>query len=207
MTHRTLPVARKLTVSAVILGFLCSFTAVAMAADSGSSEVKAVGEYVKEQKTPDVDVVLGYRYATMSVGDPWLLLELALTSPPGHTADMKRENIFVITPDGTKVPAAGEKEFLDAYPKLRDQIARANIARDPMGYFPPDRQPCALQLFRGTGEGIAFDSVSVDSYRACEGKLFFHVPGGTQPGRYVLGIDFKEAKIRIPFDLEASAQQ
>jgi len=207
MTHDSLLDARKLPLLAVILGLLCSFTTVAAAADSGASGVKAVGEYVKEQKTPDVDVVLGYRYATMSVGDPWLLLELALSSPPGHTADMKRENIFVITPDGAKIPAASEKEFLDAYPKLRDQIARANVARDPMGYFPPDREPCALQLFRGTGEGIAFDSVSVDSYRVCSGKLFFHVPGGTQPGRYVLGIDFKEAKIRIPFNIQTSAQQ
>ena len=207
MTHAPDLTARKLTIFAMALGLLVSFATAATAADTNASEVKAVGEYVKEQKTPDVDVVLGYRYATMSVGDPWLLLELAISSPPGHSAEMKRENIFVITPDGSRVPAASEKEFLDAYPKLRDQIARANVARDPMGYFPPDREECALQLFRGTGEGIAFDSVSVDSYRVCQGKLFFHVPGGTQPGNYVLGIDFKEAKIRIPFAIQAPTQQ
>ena len=53
------------------------------------------------------------------------------------------------------------------------------------------------------GEGLAFDQVTVNDRRACQGKLFFYIPGGVQPGRYVLGIDLQEDEIRIPFTLEA----
>jgi hypothetical protein len=72
-----------------------------------------------------------------------------------------------------------------------------------MDYFPPSRQRCSIQLFVAPGEGVSFDQVTVNDRRACEGKLFFYIPGGVQPGRYVLGMDLEEDEIRIPFTMEA----
>jgi hypothetical protein len=48
---------------------------------------------------------------------------------------------------------------------------------------------------------VVFDQVSVNYQRVCQGRLFFKVPGGVQPGRYVLGVDLEETAVRIPFTL------
>src|SRR4030042_916182 len=103
------------------------------------------------------------------------------------------------TPAGVQVPAASQKAFGEAYGKMRNKISQANVARDPMDYFPPNRLPCSLDLFVTPGEGVAFDQATVNDRRTCQGKLFFYIPGGVQPGRYVLGIDLQEDEIRIPF--------
>jgi hypothetical protein len=161
------------------------------------------GEFILREQATDVWVVLGYKFASMSLGNEWMILELALTSPTGETAKIERENIFLRTPDGSQIPAPTQKVFNEAYGGLRATITQANVAREPMDYYPPNRQDCSIQFYVAPGEGVAFDEVSVSDRRACQGKLFFNIPGGIQPGRYVLGIDLEESEIRIPFVLEA----
>jgi hypothetical protein len=70
-----------------------------------------------------------------------------------------------------------------------------------MDYWPPRKQQCAIRFFVAPGEGVAFDEVTVNDFRACQGRFFFRVPGGVQAGRYVLAIDLEESEIRIPFTL------
>lgn len=164
--------------------------------------VERLGKYLLREKAPEVEFILGYKFAASTLGDEWLLLEVALSSPVGQSATMKRENIFVRTPDGTSIPCATQKEFNEAYGSMRSKITQANVVRDPMDYWPAQREPCPVQLFVSPTEGVAFDEVSVNEYRACQGKLFFYVPGGIQPGRWVFGVDFEESDIRIPFVLE-----
>ena len=108
------------------------------------------------------------------------------------------------TPDGVQVPLASQRAFNEAYASIRSQISQANVMRDPMDYFPPNRQPCTIDFFVAPGEGVSFDHVSVNDRRACQGKLFFYIPGGIKSGRYVLGMDLTEDEIRIPFILGAS---
>jgi hypothetical protein len=198
-THTGRLLVRATLATAMLLAVVWATPPRALAAEA--SEVKQVGEYVAKQTVPEAEVVLGYRYATKSAGQEWLILELALTSPPGETARITRENVFLRTPDGTRIPLPGQKEFAEAYAKIQNQIARANVARDPMDYFPPNREQCSIQFFEAPGQGVVYDQVTVNSYRACQGKLFFKVPGGLQPGRYTLGIDLEESQIRIPFEI------
>jgi hypothetical protein len=96
---------------------------------------------------------------------------------------------------------ANQGEFAEAFGSLRAKLRRANVMRDPMDYFPANRRECTLGFFAEPGRGLAFDEVSVNDQLACEGKAFFVVPGGTQTGRWVLGIDLDEESIRIPFRL------
>jgi hypothetical protein len=165
--------------------------------------VERLGEYILRERGAEAEVVLGYRFANMSLGEEWLILELAVTSPPGQSAKVERDNIFVRTPDGVRIPAATQKAFNEAYQKMRSTVTQANVARDPMDYFPPNREPCSIQMYVAPGEGVAFDQVTVNDRRGCQGKMFFYVPGGIQPGRWVLGIDLEETDIRIPFELQA----
>ena len=163
--------------------------------------VDRLGEYLLEQKGPEVDAVLGYRFAASSISDQWLILELAITAPHGQATKIERSDIWVRTPDGTKIPLASQKDFGEAYRDLRATLKKADVVRDPMGYFPPSRTECDLRFFTVPGEQVTYDEVTVDDRRACQGRLFFEIPGGIQPGKWMLGIDLEESEVRIPFQL------
>lgn len=163
--------------------------------------IDSLGQYVLRQEGPEAEVVLGYRFAANSLGEDWLILEVNVSSPRQMSAAIAREDIWVRTPDGTKVPLASQRLFGEAYGRLRPAIDKADIQRDPMDYFPPNRRSCAFQFFVAPGNGVAFDEITVNDRRACQGKLFFRIPGGIQPGRWTLGMDLEESAVRIPFDL------
>lgn len=163
--------------------------------------VDRMGQYVLMNKGPEAEVAIGYRHAENNLGSGWLLLEVAVTSPPGQTATIERGDVSLRTPGGATVPLATQSEFGAAFSELRPFITAANVARDPMDYWPPRKQQCAIRFFVAPGEGVAFDEVTVNDFRACQGRFFFRVPGGVQAGRYVLAIDLEESEIRIPFTL------
>lgn len=163
--------------------------------------VERLGEYVLKQFGPELWAVLGYRFANSQISDEWMILEVGLSSPNGQTARVLRENIFLRTPDGTNVPLATQEEFNAAYGSLRSVIAKADVNRDPLDYFPPSRVQCPIQFFVAPGQGVVFNEVTLSDRRGCYGRLYFDVSGGIQPGRWVFGIDLPESEIRIPFDL------
>lgn len=164
--------------------------------------VERLGRTVLRQYGPELWTVLGYKFANSQIGEEWMILEVALSSPGGQVAKVTRENVFLRTPNGNRVPLPTQKEFNEAYGSLRPTIAKADIERDPLDYFPPNREPCDMRFFVTPGTGVSFDEVVMNDRRACFGRLFFSVPGGIQPGRWVFGIDLPESEIRIPFDLE-----
>ena len=163
--------------------------------------VDRLGQSVLRQTGPELDTILGYRFAGQNPGMEWLILELAFSSPNRATANIKRSDVFVRTPAGDRIPLATQKEFGSEYPSLRSEIHRAAIARDPMDYFPPNRQDCSLSFFAAPGTGVVFDELSLNDRRVCQGRMYFKVPGGVQTGRWVFGIDLEESTVRIPFNL------
>lgn len=191
--------------SAVLIGAIVAVVACSSAVPTETPGVERLGQYILRQNGTEAEVVLGYKYASQSLGEEWLILELAITSPAGESAKFERENIWVRTPQGVQVPAASQQSFGEAYARMRNKISQANVTRDPMDYFPPNRVPCGIDFYVAPGEGVAYDQVTVNDRRGCQGKLFFYVPGGIQAGRYVLGIDLEEDEIRIPFTLESGS--
>lgn len=164
--------------------------------------VERMGRTVLRQNGPELWTVLGYRFATSQIGDEWMILEVSLSTPGGQVARVTREDVSLRTPKGDTLALPTQKEFSEAYGSLRSTIAKADIDRDPLNYFPPDREPCDVRFFVTPGAGVSFDEVVMNDRRACVGRLFFSVPGGIQAGRWVFGIDLPESEIRIPFDLE-----
>ncbi len=198
-TIRMATVIATVTVLALTVGSCKS--ASTQARENARTETEEVGEYLVKYHEADVELVIGFRYASLNPGEEWLLLELAITSPSGRSAEIKRGDVFVRTPDGTRIPLASQEDFSHAYGGLRSKLRKADVGRDPMDYFPPSRQPCAVEFFAIPGEGVTFDQLTVNDLRACEGRLFFMVPGGVQPGKWVFGMDLVESKIRVPFNL------
>ncbi len=163
--------------------------------------VDQVGEHLLRFRGPDVETVVGFRHAAANLGAEWLMLEVAVSSPPGESAKIERSKIFVRTPKGDQIPLASQEEFGKAYGGLQSFLRQADIVRDPMDYFPPSREQCAVDFFAAPGSRVVYDQVSVNDRRACEGRLFFKIPGGVQSGRWVLGVDLEETTIRVPFTL------
>lgn len=193
----------KTTITAVaVIGLAATILGCSSATPTDTPGVDRMGRYVLKQDGPQLWTVLGYRFATTQIGDEWLILEVGLSSPSGQNATIKREDVFVRTPGGTKIPLATQAEFNEAWGKLRPVINSANVNRDPLSYFPEGREECAVQFFVAPGQGVVYDEVSVNNRRQCYGRLFFNVSGGIQQGRWVFGIDMPESETRIPFDLE-----
>jgi hypothetical protein len=194
----TSPLAAVVVATAVALTLIgCS-----SAQPTGDPGVDRVGRYMLMNKGPEAEFVIGYRHAQNNLGSDWLLLEVAFTSPIGQTATVKRDLVSVRTPTGTTVPLATQKEFGEAFSDLRPFLNAADIARDPMDYWPPRKQTRALQFFADPGTGVVFNEVTVNDFRAFQGRFMFRIPGGVQAGRYVLSVELEESEVEIPFTLE-----
>jgi len=163
--------------------------------------VDEMGEFIRMEQGKDLEVVVGYRFAAGNLGSEWLILEVAMTTPFSDMTEVKRSDVWIETPDGETIPLATQKEFNESYSELRPLIHRANVARDPMNYFPASRKPCRIQFFVTPGGGMSYDTVTLNYKRGCMGKFFFKVPGGVGPGTWTLGIDLENSQIKIPFEL------
>ncbi len=194
---------RKHSISSVVamLGLVVMTISCSSAVPTDTPGIDEVGKYLLRQKGPELWTVLGFKFASQSIGKDWLILEVSFTTPIGVTATVDRDDVWVKTPDGTKIPASTQTLFAEDFGRLRSTITQANVVRDPMDYWPPSREACAVQFFVPPGAGVAYDTVSLNERRACEGKLFFKVPGGIDPGRWTFGVDLEESTVRIPFNL------
>lgn len=200
MTSKELRTTTALAFAALTVAGLAACSSAQPTGDPG---VDRVGRYLLMSKGPEAEVVIGYRNAQNTLGSEWLMLEVAVTSPTGQTATIRRDQVSVRTPNGTTVPLATQREFTEAYRTLQPFLRKADVVRDPMDYWPPRKQSCLMQFYVEPGSGVSFDEVTVNDFRACQGRFLFEVPGGVQPGRYVLTIDLEESEIRIPFTLES----
>jgi hypothetical protein len=71
----------------------------------------------------------------------------------------------------------------------------------PTGKFAGALSPCGYWFIVPRGVTNFAPILEVSPLRVCYGPLVFHVPGGVQPGRWVLEIDLEESDVRIPFTL------
>src|SRR5262245_60347470 len=84
--------------------------------DAGVPQIMTLeGRYVRAAYNNEGYVILGYRVANSSVGQPWLLLEVGTTIRSGvPNYSLTREAISLETPDGKTIPLPSNKEFREA---------------------------------------------------------------------------------------------
>lgn len=186
--------------TAAVLAVALAFGTVSAVTAQPHESLKRLGRTVVRYSGPEVEVVLSYRFAAANPGEPWMLLMLAVTGQTAKAIETRRENIFLITPEGVRVPLANQAQFAEAAGGLRGMLARASINQEPLDYW-AGRTPQPLQLFAMPGEGLVFDAVIVNDRLVAIGPVFFHFPTGVPPGIYRLGIDVGESQVRIPFEL------
>lgn len=150
---------------------------------------------------PELQALVSSRYAEANLGDEWLVLPVSLTGGHSAATTMSRAEIRVRGPNGIRYPLPSQQTFREAYSELYGALRSSDIVSLDPGSFGGLRQPCGRWFFAGPWESFAYEELAVTPFRVCSGPLVFLVPGGVQPGRWVLEIDLEESRVRIPFVL------
>jgi len=153
-------------------------------------------------RSPLVEVLVDYKFANVSVGDDWIILNVAITSSDSQAIEVRSDSVSVRTPDGRKIPLPTYPDFIDAYPEIQSSARRAALASDPLDFTHAGRRTCDLGFQPLPGTVTALESVYVNVRKICQGLLFFPVQGGIQPGRWEFIIEFEEFDARVPFEIE-----
>ena len=145
------------------------------------------GAFVRAAYNNEGYVILGYRLANTSVGEPWMLLDVGMTL---------RDNVpnYKLTRDAVSLDDARTarrsrcrrtQDFQKA--NLMALERRSTITKDSINYFPPTAtQACRIGFFAELSQrAMSWDEVELSDTRACLGKLYFPIPGGIKHGQYL----------------------
>jgi len=182
----------------------------ASAEDESASQVgekvAVEGQFIRVAENGEGWVVMGYTIANDSVGQDWMLLNIGLTvQGEDKEQALYRDDITLVTPDQEVLALPSQEDFNKAAGTLDALDARANMITESINYFPSDATiPCRIGFFADAaqaGRTLAYDQVSLNSRRACLGRIYFQVPGGIKLGLYNLDVQFEGGVVRLPFKI------
>jgi hypothetical protein len=166
--------------------------------------VDAKGATVRLAYNSEGWVVLGYKAATNSVDQDWMLLEIGMTLIKGQAnQSCTRDQITLLTPSGLVVPMATQKEFAKAG-HLKALNKRGDMQRDTINYFPVGTTTaCRIGYFSDPTDSSLkpFEQFEVAYGRGCVGRIFFNIPDGIQKGQYFLVVHLDNYTIQVPFKI------
>jgi len=171
--------------------------------ESGVPQIMTLeGRYIRVAYNNEGYAILGYKVANLSVGEPWLMIEVGLAlrdKVPDYT--MKRDALSLETPDGKTLPLATVDAYRQASASVGALEQRAKVQSDNINIFPPNAQyPCRIGFFGDLdSRAMAWDQVSFTDQQACMGRLFFQIPGGIAYGQHWLNVKFANSLVRVPF--------
>lgn len=168
------------------------------------------GEFVRMAYNNEGFVTLGYRIANSLVAEEWMLLEMGVTLRNKIKAQkLTREDLTLVTPDGTHIPLASQEAFNKA--NLRALDARANMVRDSINYFPAGVTRANTMNFFADPTGkvrtLAYDQVSLNYQFATVGRIYFHVPKGIEVGQHWVYVQFADSVVQVPFRIFTKAEE
>jgi hypothetical protein len=169
--------------------------------DPGVPQIMTLeGRFVRAAYNNEGYGILGYRLANMSVGQPWILLEVGLTVRDGVPRyELTRDALSLETPDGKTIPLPSNTQFMEA--NLTGLQTQAGMIRDSINYFPPGAtRACRIGFFAdATTRALAYDQVELTPDRGCVGRLYFPIEGGIAHGQHWLNVKFQNSVVRVPF--------
>jgi hypothetical protein len=169
---------------------------------STEPEVRERGRNAVRYDSRTLDAFVSTSWANRHLGDPWLLLDTALVANRG-VIQLERTEISVKTPSGVRIPMISNDEFRASLNEFRSGVRFADSAPVDRWDDRATTPVCDRWFYANPNRmGIAYDTVYLRPLQECFGPLVFMVPGGVQPGRWVLMIELEEESVRIPFTLE-----
>jgi hypothetical protein len=178
----------------------CGSTAGSTARDD-TPKVDQPGAYISRYRGPFVEALVDYRFAAQSLGDEWMILNVAVAGTQSVAQEVRADAVSLRTSSGARIPLPNYKEFARAFPEVHSASRRAAVAASPLDFSRGDRRWCRLSFHPIPGTEPALTAVYVDRRSLCSGLLYFPVPGGIQPERYALTIELEETLVAVPFEL------
>jgi predicted small secreted protein len=120
------------------------------------------GRTLSRSRDQLLDVIVDYKFANLSQGDNWMILNVAVTSSESQAIEVRREHVLVRTPDGRKIPLPPYADFIKAYPEIQSAARRAALASDPIDFTQAGRRTCYLGFQPLPGTVAALESVFVN---------------------------------------------
>jgi hypothetical protein len=168
-----------------------------------SPNVTEVRPGVLRYEGPELHAEVLTRTAQRELGSEWLVLEVSLRASDSSTSTVSREEITLTTPGGQRLPIISQEEFRRAFGELRGQLRTIElIPRQPTDPLEVSRRLADRWFLVEPFQAIAVDTIRLSGFEVHRGPLVFLVPGGVQPGRWVLRIELEESVATIPFILE-----
>jgi hypothetical protein len=171
---------------------------------TGDPGIRAAGSSTLIAEGPELKVALGFGHANAHLGAETLILGLSLAASPGaDRTTVDRDRISVQTPDRRRIRLMSRAEYRERFAKLHGAARQAAMLSPTLIGTGQIRRPCGAWFFADPTLDFARDQLVVSPFEACDGELFFSVPGGVQPGRWELEIRLEESTVEIPFTLRA----
>ena len=164
-------------------------------------EVERKGKYRIWYTSPDLRVELDYHWADRHLGDEHLILKLAMAAGSRGVVSVARDAVQVQTPEGHVLSLPTQDEFRRMLGKVRVALERENAWGPPASRFSGSLGRSAEWFYSPPGAYFDRNTVFPSPAQYCSGPLVFLVPGGVQPGGWVLSLDLEESTARIPFVL------
>jgi hypothetical protein len=187
---------------------LAGLTALCLATPGGADidggpNVKRLGATVMRWKDDTLQAVVGYKHAQLHLDKKWILLDVFLTASGAKAVEIWREDVSLLTPDGTRIPLPSQRHMAHGIPDVRRMLNEANVQKDPLGgYFPSADREERLGFFAIPGEEIVFEKVTVNWRTLAFGHIFFPSPKDRwAPGIYTLVIENRDVHVRLPLTL------
>ncbi len=198
--------SRHLT-SVVVLSLTLACTTSTPTGDPG---VTREGRWRIWHTGPGCSVEVGFLWTDRHLGDEWLVLTVGIAGAGGPTP-VTRDGISLYTPRDHLLKPLDQSDFRSVYGNLRMGLDRINAWQGPSPRFMSSRRSCGRWFITPPfpeeagwlGEPLPSDTLYPARQVACGGPLVFNVPGGVQPGRWVLVIELEEGEARVPFEIEA----
>jgi len=164
----------------------------------GATIVRSIG--------PQLEVTVDYGFARASLGQRWMILQVAVSGSRAAATEIPRSAVSLRTPAGEDIPLPTYPELVKAYPEVQSAARRAVLATGPLDFTRGDRRLCRLGFLPLPQTDVALESVWVNYRQLCVGFLYFPISRGIRPGTYELRLDLKGGTIAVPFTIGASPE-
>jgi hypothetical protein len=166
-------------------------------------EVSAAGDHIRLYQGRDVEVAINAGYASEHLGDEYLILGASIAgAAKGGLTRVDRSAISIQSPYRHRMGLISQDSFRELYGRFVVAIKRVEDSSPSLLSYRGDRRPCGEWFLTAPAERFPRDALMISALDVCDGVLIFHVPGGTQPGRWELSIELEESVIEIPLILD-----
>jgi hypothetical protein len=175
-----------------------------MPVSSQESNVSREGNWRIWYTSSDLRAELDFHWADRHPGDEWLLLKLSVAGGLSGVTSVNRTGVRLQAPDGSIFGLPTQAEFLGVRGSMQVAFQQENIWGPPASRFTGSLERIEDWFFSPSGALPYRETIHPSSFQYCSGPLVFHVPGGVQPGGWMLIIDTAENRAEIPFVLGAN---